>query len=495
MMINNIKEKIKKFGITETIVLIIYIIIVLFLATTHECYQEEAQSWLIARDLNIVEIIQQLKYEGHSFLWYYILMPFAKLGFPMQTQNYISAIFAIATIFLILKKAPFGKILKILITFSGGMIYFYSVIARPYCLIPLLLVCIAITYKKRREHPYIYAIFLALLAHTHLVMLPTVIMLTIFFWGEELIIKRKEKTKEEKKKLLKSLLIVSLSIIIFLLICVQAVFNCEIVNNLSKIKNIGKANIEVFQLIKDAITVTSANLYGKNIVPVYYKIVLAIPFVLCLIATKNSIRQASVFWTQCIFTLLIHAFFWRVMPVRLYIVIYTLMFWIWIYNEENNKKNHLLQVALIILIIITALPVYKLAYQDIIGNYSTGKMTAQYIQENIEEGTCFICTENETYQSIIGYLKKDSYKFYMLNSQDYITYITWNEEWNTKSNIGQLQETISNLKEKYNNVYILSLFSNNNENIELIYNTKNQIINSIYNQNGMENYYIYKVIY
>lgn len=97
-------DKIKKFGIIETIVISIYIIIVLVIAINHECYEDEAQSWLIARDLNFIEIIQQMKYEGHSFLWYFIIAPFAKLGFPVGMQNYISCCFAIITVYLILKK-------------------------------------------------------------------------------------------------------------------------------------------------------------------------------------------------------------------------------------------------------------------------------------------------------------------------------------------------------------------------------------------------------
>lgn len=317
---NIIKEKIKKFGIIEAIVFVAYIIIVLFLATRHECWQDEAQSWLIARDLNPIQVLEQLKYEGHSFLWYYILMPFAKLGFPMKVQNYISAIFSIATVYFILKKAPFRKILKILIIFSGGLIYFYSVMARPYCMIPLLLVGIATLYKNKTQHPYLYAILIGLLAHTHLVMVPTSILLTIDFWGNELLIKHKEMSKEEKIKLFKSFLIALVCIIIYMIIGIQAAFACEIVNDYTRIKNISKTNENVIQLIENAITVTCANLYGKNIVPVYYKVVMTLVFLLVCIGSKNNIKQACIFWTQFLFTLLIHSFFWMVVPNRLYFV-------------------------------------------------------------------------------------------------------------------------------------------------------------------------------
>ena len=55
-------DKIKEFGIIETIAFVIYIILVLIVAINHECYEDETQSWLIARDLNFIEIIEQMKY-------------------------------------------------------------------------------------------------------------------------------------------------------------------------------------------------------------------------------------------------------------------------------------------------------------------------------------------------------------------------------------------------------------------------------------------------
>ena len=112
---SKLKEKIKKFGIFEIIVFVIYVIITIIIAVNHECWEDEAQSWLIARDLNFFEMIQQTKYEGHSFLWYYIIAPFAKMGFTADAQICISSIFAIATVYIILKKSPFNKLTKTLL--------------------------------------------------------------------------------------------------------------------------------------------------------------------------------------------------------------------------------------------------------------------------------------------------------------------------------------------------------------------------------------------
>ncbi len=497
-IIKIIINKIKNFGIFKTIVLVIYAIIVVVIAYNHEICEDEAQSWLIARDLNPIQIINQMKYEGHSFLWYYILWPFAQLGFKVEIQNYISCIFAILTVYIILKKAPFNKILKLLLIFSGGMIYFYSVMARPYCMIPFLLACISTLYKNKKENQYIYAFLVGLLANTHLVMLPTSMLLVITFWGEELIIKRKSQTKENRKKLIKSLLIVLIMISIYGLIVVSTLNNCMILPNFNKTDKL--TSIEnVCNLIKEAYTKTVKLLYGANKVPNYYNLLVTLVVLLCIIGTKNNWKQGIIFWSQLIFTFLIHTLVWITTATRVLIVIYTLMFWLWNYMEDNQYKNKprrnlYIEVALVVLIIMSTPNTYVLAYQDITGNFSTGKVTAEYIEDNIPENTCFIYLYNEFQQSIIAYMNKDEYKFYMPNLEKFVTYNTWNNEWNKMSTKSQIIESIEKLKMQYKDVYILNVMPtklNIDYDIQLIYQSQDKQIKNIYSKS--EKYYIYKI--
>lgn len=489
-----ILNKIKEFGIVETITLIIYICIVFIIAIHHECYEDEAQSWLIARDLNPIQIFQQMKYEGHSVLWFYILAPFAHLGFPVQTQVFITCIFAIATVFLVLKKSPFNKILKIAITFSAGMIYFYSVIARPYCMIPFFLVCIAILYKDRKKHAYAYAILLSLLANTHVIMLPTAILLMIDFWGKELLLKHKEQSKEDKRKLMISLCILLIGIFIYVIIILQAIVNCQIVDNFNQMKNVSNIEIAV-TLIKKAIKETISMLYGDSNVPVYYYIIVLVSFILCIFGTIRNLKQGLIFWIQLFFTIFIHAFFWFILPTRVFLVIYTLMFWIWIQKDMHKEKSKTksLEIALIMLILISMPSGYKLAYQDIVSGFSTGKMMANYIEENIPEGSIFVCVDPELQQSVIAYLKKDEYKFYMASTQKYVTYITWDDEWINVSDSQKTEKIVEFLKNKYKNVYILSINETNiPSNAQFLYSTKGQLIeDSIYVRE--EIYSIYEI--
>ena len=82
---NKIYNVIEK--IIELIVLLSFVVLTYYVGSHHEHWADEAQAWLLARDLNPLELFRQMKYEGHPFLWNLILMPFAKLGFPYIIQS------------------------------------------------------------------------------------------------------------------------------------------------------------------------------------------------------------------------------------------------------------------------------------------------------------------------------------------------------------------------------------------------------------------------
>ncbi|MBK5092742.1 MAG: hypothetical protein JJE48_04400, partial [Actinobacteria bacterium] len=139
------------------------------IVSKHEPWRDEAQSWLIARDANPVELFTRyLRYEGHPFLWYLILMIPAKLGLPYITMSIISAAIASCTVYLILWHSPFPNYIKVLLPFSFLFFYQFAVVARSYVLIPLLLFFIAIIYKEKTERFYLFIVLLCLLANVSL---------------------------------------------------------------------------------------------------------------------------------------------------------------------------------------------------------------------------------------------------------------------------------------------------------------------------------------
>lgn len=136
----------------------------------HECWRDEAQAWLIALDNDIFSLFNVTSYEGHPCLWFLILMPFAKLGFPYFTLKLISFSIMLTVIIIIAVKAPFENIIKASFILCPMCIYCFVTPARNYCICALFVVLSALLYKNRDKNPLVYGIVLALALQTHIIM-------------------------------------------------------------------------------------------------------------------------------------------------------------------------------------------------------------------------------------------------------------------------------------------------------------------------------------
>lgn len=133
----------------------------------HDPWADEAQAWLLARDLSPIGLLRQMRYEGSPALWHFILMPFAKAGFPYFTEFVVHWFIAASMVFVFLRYSPFSRLTKALFTFSYFIFYEYVIIARSYGLSVLLLFLIAAVYKRRFERPLLFALLVFLLFNTN----------------------------------------------------------------------------------------------------------------------------------------------------------------------------------------------------------------------------------------------------------------------------------------------------------------------------------------
>src|SRR4030042_6089558 len=119
-------KKNASFGFAVFLILL-YSAIQVLLLIHHEPWEDEARTWLIVRDLDIVSIFNQMAYEGSPALWYMLLVPFAKIGLPYISEFILHLMIAIAAVTVFILYAPFSKITKILFIFSYYMAYEYSI--------------------------------------------------------------------------------------------------------------------------------------------------------------------------------------------------------------------------------------------------------------------------------------------------------------------------------------------------------------------------------
>jgi len=148
----------------EIVVLLVYIALYVVVSAFHEPWFDEAQAWQIARGVSFKDILLTVgHYEGHPFLWYYILAIPAKLGVPFEIGlKSIGLLISAASAFLCIFKAPFPKRVRLILPFTYFFFYQYGIIVRPYGLTLLLLLLTAIAFKDKDTRPWPVAILLML---------------------------------------------------------------------------------------------------------------------------------------------------------------------------------------------------------------------------------------------------------------------------------------------------------------------------------------------
>ena len=163
-VISSLSEKINRFaniieGIkgrkVEHIALLLYIVAHFLICLVHEPWFDEAFAWLISRDSSLYEILFETPhYEGHPSLWHLVLVPFAKGGLPYELSlSIVSLVFSGTAVALFIYKSPFKRIVRILVPFTYFFFYQYGVISRPYCMMMLAFMLMAITYGDRNIRP------------------------------------------------------------------------------------------------------------------------------------------------------------------------------------------------------------------------------------------------------------------------------------------------------------------------------------------------------
>jgi hypothetical protein len=152
--------------IADLTVLGVYSTLVFWTIQYHEKWADEAQAWLIARDLDLRTIwFHELRYEGSPGLWHTILWV-AQHVFHARygALSFLGASCAVAGVVALLFVSPFPRPIRWLMALSYFFIYQYAVIARSYVLFPLFCLVAARQFRDLRR-PQLFALTLVPLAN------------------------------------------------------------------------------------------------------------------------------------------------------------------------------------------------------------------------------------------------------------------------------------------------------------------------------------------
>ena len=176
-----------RFGMVEGVVLGIYSILVAWLTAHHEPWTDEAQAWLLARDLSLSSLfLKHLHYEGTPGLWHLFLWILSRLHISYGLMHWITAGVAVTGMWIFLAFSPFPAILRATVPFTCFIVYQYAVIARSYALIPIFVFCIAALFSKPIDNLIALSLLLGLLgnisAHGFILSLGFGLILSIRLW-------------------------------------------------------------------------------------------------------------------------------------------------------------------------------------------------------------------------------------------------------------------------------------------------------------------------
>ena len=394
-----------------------------------------------------------MKYEGHFLLWYIILMPFAKLDFPYFTTNIISWIITSISAYLILDKAPFKFYKRVLLIFSFPLIYLYPAISRVYCLIPLAIILMCISYRNRKEKPFRFLISIVFLANTHILMYGMV-GIVLLDYIIEFYKDFKNISYMEKKKRLFCFIIA----LILLFISIFPLFGCLTFNkDIHYQENINN-NILKNTLYAIFYYPFIAIMYIYNFFiyyPMFINFILSIFIFLLFFEAKNNRIMYLKIYLCVLWQYFIYSFIWGVSCEKVSTIIFILIYFKWIntFNENKNiKKTYeiekkLTSILWIILLLSNILNgLCFITFREITTNYSNSFQVGKYINKNLND-SCIILSgpRTEFATAIIPFVTKDV-KFYQINSYSFFSYTILNE--NNKQNIDI--NDIKNLKNTFN---------------------------------------------
>jgi len=395
----------KKYFKLENLVLLFYIIFSFILVLYHEPWRDEAQAWLIVRDLNVIDIFRQLKYEGHPFLWYLILFPFAKLGFPYKFINIISWLFGCFSATIIVKKTSFNNLVKYILLFTPIFLYYCNVLGRSYCLCLFLVLLLSVIYKDRENKPILYGIVLFLIANTHILLLGFVgaIVLIDFY---ELIIKKSDVNKKRR--------LIGLGISISgLIVVVLQLIGCIGLNHEVSV-------LTASSLIKERFLYLVNNLLDNWGCEVSIIFILFILLFMFKYKKVLIIFLLSILFQFCVFTFVYPAGEHMISLLFVILIFCCCLFFDKLDKDDYNKICCYLAIIFVVLIPKTI----NLVENEFKYLNSDSIEVAKYIKNNIKVEDNILCTCDYTCSSIVPYFSGE-YKFINVFTDDVTSYTNW----------------------------------------------------------------------
>ena len=429
----------KKERVILTVLFAVYLLFNGILLAGHELWRDEANVWLIARELSPLQLFREIRYQGHPCLWYLLVMPFAKLGFPFQTLSFLSYLIMAVTAAVFVYKAPFHPLTKLVCLLSPIFSYYYSVVARNYCLIALLLILLAYGYRRRNEKPWVYGLLLGLLVQADTIALAAAGLISVMWLWEGISDGIRSRKAAPFFHVVKGLWIPLASLVIWIAEFYKVSDSPEY-----RFEKLAFSDFlrEIRNFSYSILTRMTGQGQGFDLFLIFLFLIAG---VLISIKIKNlwpMIVMAGSFLFQAVFSILVYQLhIWHYIAIA-----FTLIWFLWMGNREeekgdsgDEKKRYLavlcriLSEMLLLLLAVTMFLRWNAPEESsslenaLFGVYSDGVNAAAYIRENVTEEELIFSTDVSESSTVQAYLGK-GYAFYYAGSGEKEIYADYTEE-------------------------------------------------------------------
>jgi hypothetical protein len=135
----------------------------------HEIWLDEAHHFLLSKaSSGVSDLAYRARYEGHPLLWDTLVLWLTRFSGSVFSMQLLHILISTPSAFLILRYAPFSKIVKLGFVFGYYFLYEYNIISRNYAISILFIVTTCILLSAEKKNYLAIAFSLVLLANTHL---------------------------------------------------------------------------------------------------------------------------------------------------------------------------------------------------------------------------------------------------------------------------------------------------------------------------------------
>lgn len=458
----------------------------------YEPWIDEAHSWLAVQDLTWFEIVEHTQYWGHPIVWYSVIMPFAKLGFPYITQSIINILFAYGCAYLILFRSPFSLTIKLLFLFSYFMIYEYAFIGRNYTIGIFWLFALASIYHQRYDRPLSYSLLVFLTANTNILLWGAAAGFGLSYLFPLLRRQRKFSSKD------------FIAIVIMITGGIFALY--QLYPKADDIGNTLDSNLSYFKVIWGLFLMSGLNVFISFLktnfaIDFFINIVMGTVILMTITAliyfvamVKHSIRLWFILAASTLYVIM------TISPAgeeRHYgLTLIFIMITLWIYNlsapdhRRINKCNKTIAIILATSIIGGIVAIYM----NITTVKSDGKNAAKFIMENYPDYD-IVSHKLILNSSLLVYMREEGYDkpFYYPSMDEYRTFAQYDKKTYSHHHLSNNKVLEIYLAKHDSNNNILIVFPETplkdpkQYKLELVYTTNKQINNTV-----NESYHIYK---